>query len=219
METNNKFLKPKDRIRRHLLTDTSKTFRALRLKKGLSRAEAGELCGASARAFEQLENGRCLMTSARIERYVRALGYDMLDFESTRKNVREILKELGKRPPTPKAKGPSKLRRNFHKIITKEVRVIRILRKKQGLTQYEAASLCGYVNSIFGQIENGRIELPRHRIEHIIGAIGASISEFDRLMNAEILRDEMIEHCINFLETLEDTRLQSAQTVLEALMK
>jgi transcriptional regulator with XRE-family HTH domain len=206
------------RIRRKAITNVSRTIKALRLLKGLGRAEAGHLVGVSAQSFEQIENGRSFMTSERIKRYVRSLGFEMRDFYDTQSNVKEILRDLERKLSTAPKQAP-KPRRNLHKIITKEVRVIRILRKRRGLTQYQAAEACDYANSIFGQIENGRIELPRDRIEHIVRSLGYSPSDFDRLMKVEVLRDEMIERCTEYLESLEDNKLESAQLVIKSLMK
>ena len=206
------------RMRRQAITNVSRTIKALRLLKGLKRAQAGHLVGVSAQSFEQIENGRSFMTTERIERYVRSLGFEMQDFYDTQSNVKEILANLERKLPTLPKQTP-KLRRNLHKIITKEVRVIRILRKRRGLTQYQAAKSCDYANSIFGQIENGRIELPRDRIEHIVRSLGFSPPDFDRLMKVEVLRDEMIERCTLYLESLEDNKLESAQLVIKSLMK
>jgi transcriptional regulator with XRE-family HTH domain len=142
----------------------------------------------------------------------------MTDFLQTQANVREVLESIRLAKIAQPPKAPT-LRRNLHKIITKEVRVIRILRRKMGLTQYQAADACSYANSIFGQIENGRIELPRDRIEHIVKCLGTTLIDFDKLMKAEVLRDEMIEKCTRYLESLEDSRLESAQLVIKSLMR
>lgn len=206
------------KLRLKAITEASRTIRALRLLKGLSRQDAGRLVGVSAKAFERIENGRGLMKPERIEKYVSALGYTMLDFRDTAPKAREVLAGLEKSFAA-RPRPPRKIRRNLHKIITKETRVIRILRRRSKLTQYQAAATCGYANSIFGQIENGRIELPRDRIEHIVCALGYAVLEFDRLMKAEILRDEMIEQCTQYLESLEDNKLDSAQLIIKTLMK
>ena len=195
-----------------------KALKALRLMRGFSRCEAAKLCGFSARAIEQLENGRCGISIQRIERIVQALGYTLRDFSRVKGDASQYLraaeKEWAERP-----RPPAGLRRNFHRIITKEVRIIRILRRRRGLTQYQASEACGYANSIFGQLENGRIELPRARIRHIVEHLGCEMKEFDRLMEAEVLRDELIAQCSNHLEELEDTKLESAKTVIQALTR
>ena len=199
-------------------SDDVRALRALRLMRGFSRTEAAKLCDFSARAIEQLENGRCGISPQRIERIVQAFGFTMRDFSRIKEDVGRYLKAAEKAwascPPS-----PAGLRRNYHRIITKEVRIIRIMRRRRGLTQYQAAAACGYANSIFGQIENGRIELPRPRIRHIIEHLGCDMKDFDRLMAAEVLRDELIAQCSAHLEELEDTKLESAKTVIQALTK
>lgn len=200
------------------VTDDVRTIKALRLMKGLSRASAGSLCGVSRVAFEQLENGRCNVSKERLERYVRAMGYTPQDFAQVKVDVRRTLPELERNSQIKPPKEPT-VKRNYHRIITKEVRVLRILRKRRGVSQYQAAKLCGYANSIMGQIENGRIELPPHRLKHIVRALGQSWEEFEKLTKTEVLRDELIEQCTHYLENLDDTRLDSAATVIKALLK
>lgn len=204
-------------LRRMTITEDARAIKALRLLRGLSRAEAGLLCRVTAKAFEQVENGRCLMSPKRIEKYVIAMGASIEEFRSVRLQAQSILREIANSQlevpkPTPKS------RRNCHRIITKEVRVVRILRKRRGVTQYEAAALCGYANSIFGQIENGRIEMPEDRIKHVVRCLGYGMDAFDRLFNAEVLRDELVEQCRERLESLDDHALTSAKTVIQALM-
>jgi transcriptional regulator with XRE-family HTH domain len=203
--------------RKHV-TDDARGLRALRLMKGLSRKAAGSLCGVSARALEQLENGRCNVSTARLERYIKAIGYSYPEFLDVKREVHSLLPELERKARIKPPKTP-KLKRNYHRIITKEVRVIRILRKRRGVSQYQAAKLCGYAHSIMGQIENGRIELPTDRLKQIVGALGQDWNTFEALMKSEVLRDELIEQCTHYLEGLDDNRLDSAATVIKALLK
>ncbi len=199
------------------VTKVSTTIRALRMMKGLSRKKAGDLLGVSAKSFEQIENGRCYMSPERIERYVIALGCNMLDFHQAQPKAQDII--LSAEKALKAQRPPPKVRRNLYKLITKETRVIKILRKRSKLTQYQAAKRCAYANSIFGQIENGRIELPRERINHIVRSLGCPLSEFDKLMKVEILRDEIIEQCCQYLDSLDDSKLESAKLVIKSLMR
>ncbi len=48
-----------------------------------------------------------------------------------------------------------KPRRNLYKLVTKEVRAIRILRKRRGISQYKASEVCGFKECTFGLIEAG----------------------------------------------------------------
>ena len=206
------------RIGRKIITEDAQAIRALRITKNLSRRQAGTLCGVSARAFEQIENGRCFVSAHRIGRYLEALGCTQAEFSAIRIKASEIIANAEKNFGLSFSKNIN-VRRNCRKLVTKEVRVIRILRRRKGFSQYQAAALCKYANSIFGQIENGRIELPRERIEHIVKHLGHPVGEFDRLMQAEHLRDEMIEKCTSYLENIEDHKLHSVQSIIQTLMK
>ena len=61
-------------------------------------------------------------------------------------------------------------------------------------------------------------DLPRERMEHIVTSLGFKMSEFDRLMEAAVLRDEIIKRCVDLLEQLDDRALESAQRVIRALI-
>ncbi len=191
-------------------------IKALRLAKGLSRREAGALCGCSARAFEQLENGRCGFTGRRTERIIRALGYSMADFDEAAKDPESLIQTVtvAAQDEEPKERKP---RRSCFRVITKETRILRILRERRGLTQSEASVRCGYTYAILGQIENGRINLPPTRIKHIVGSLGYSMDEYERLMEAEILRDELIAECTALISQLDDHKISSVRTVIKSL--
>jgi DNA-binding XRE family transcriptional regulator len=49
---------------------------------------------------------------------------------------------------------------SYQRIITKEVRVLKALRRMEKLSQDQASSICGYSISTISHIENGRIEIP-----------------------------------------------------------
>jgi transcriptional regulator with XRE-family HTH domain len=112
-----------------------------------------------------------------------------------------------------------KPRRNHFKIVTKEVRVLRILRKRKQITQYEASRLCGYIPGGFGHVEIGRITLTPNRIDHILSSLGFNRADFDVLMNAPLLRDDLIEECSKAIQKLDDSKLESALSIINALIK
>ena len=191
-------------------------IKALRLTKGLSRKEAGALCGCSARAFEQLENGRCGFTGRRTEKIIRCLGYSMADFDEAAKDPEALIKSVTN-PSQEKELKERKPRRSCFRIVTKETRILRILRERRGLTQKQASLRCGYTYAILGQIENGRINLPPDRIEHIVKSLGYRMEEYERLMKAEILRDELIAECNEQMSKLDDQKLASVRTIIVSL--
>lgn len=192
-------------------------IKALRLTKGLSRREAGALCGCSARAFEQLENGRCGFTGRRTERIIGAMGFSMADFDEVVKDPHSLIKALESNEPKEVALKERKERRSCFRIITKEVRVLRILRERRGLTQNQASVRCGYTYAILGQIENGRINIPHDRIKHIVKSLGYRMDDYEKLMQSEILRDEIISECNELMSKLDDPKLASVRTILKSL--
>ena len=141
MTTNIRNGKPEKKI-----TATTMALKAARILKNLSRKEAGELLNCSPKTFEQIENGWSYVSKERAERIYRAYGYSKQEFERLRENPNLALanaKDAANRPST----ICQKPRRNFYKRIQKENRVIRVLRKRAGLTQYEASEKCGYAPS------------------------------------------------------------------------
>src|SRR5690242_11098761 len=88
------------------VTDDVRAIKALRLMKGLSRKDAGSLCGVSRVAFEQLENGRCNVSRDRLERYVLAMGYTLEDFFRVKPTAQNILPELERKSKVKAPKEP-----------------------------------------------------------------------------------------------------------------
>jgi transcriptional regulator with XRE-family HTH domain len=209
----------RNQIPRHsirMITPTVKALKAARILRGFSRKEAARLCGWSPKSIEQIENGRSYVSEARISKILNSIGYNEADFRALEANPDHALalaRDSGFKTQTLKQKP----RRNFYRRVTKESRVIRVLRKKAGISQYLASEKCGYANSIFGQIENGRIELPGDRIEFIVKSLGFTFADFESLMSAEILRDELITECTTRLEKLDDQKLASIRTVIISL--
>lgn len=85
------------------------------------------------------------------------------------------------------------------------------------LTRDQASSVCGYFRPSIGHIENGRIEIPSDRIEHIVSLYGFEMKYFEDLMNEEVLRDEIIESCQEKLMKLTEQKLKLVQSVLANL--
>jgi transcriptional regulator with XRE-family HTH domain len=85
------------------------------------------------------------------------------------------------------------------------------------MSQDEASLRCGYTRAIFGQIENGRINIPQARIEHMVKSLGYTMQDFNTLMKAEVLRDEIIADCSVLLHKLDDQKLASVRTVIMSL--
>jgi len=200
------------RNQRKDLTESVRALRKLRELKKLSRSQAGELLGISGKTIESIENGRVEMTSSRIEHFITIYGVTFSDFEEVKINFPEakIVKPISR---FREKKVLTNLeRRSYQKKITKEVRVLKILRKYKKLSQYKANEVCGYkAKATIGHIENGRIEISTERIRHIVQSYGLKMDDFNDLMSSEVLRDEVLEKCISIIEKLPEQKLQVVQ--------
>ena len=83
------------------------------------------------------------------------------------------------------------------------------------ISQDRASSLCGYSIHSIGHIEKGRIELDQERINHIVSSYEFEMSEYHRLMNEEVLRDEVLELCYRKMVSLPEIKLQLIQSLLQ----
>lgn len=107
-----------------------------------------------------------------------------------------------------------RLRRSYQRRITRECKVLKSMRRIKGYSQDYASLLCGYSRPTIGHIENGRIELDKARIEHILKCYGANILEFETNLKKGELRDEIIEYCHIKIESLDDVKLDVVRTYL-----
>ncbi len=192
-------------------------LKVVRLTKKLSRKEAAELLGWSARSIEQIENGTCNFSKDRLLKILTAYEFAWKDFEHIQQEPKRYLALLCEEKTSQCVER--KPRRNHYKKVTKQVRVIKELRLQLGISQYEASRRCGFVPSGYGLIESGRIELTDKKITHILKSLGLNQEDFDRLCQAPVMREDVINHCIDSLKRMDDTRLESAVNVIKALGK
>jgi transcriptional regulator with XRE-family HTH domain len=94
-------------------------------------------------------------------------------------------------------------RRSYQRIITKEVRVLRALRRMEKLSQDQASSICGYSRPTISHIE-----IPLSRIRHIVLSYWFEFRKFEELMKEEVLRDEVIELCHERMLRLSEEKLK-----------
>ena len=202
-------------IIKHVTIETI-ALRKIRELKGLSRKEAGALLSVSCKQIEKIENGRSNLSEPKILNYLSQYNISKNDFLLICEGKFDIVKnKYG--PPKPKIIENNKLRRSYKRIITKEVRVLINLRKIKKYSQFRASLICGYARCTMGHIENGRIEIPKDRIKHIVNSYGFTIEAFDKMMKSEVLRDEILDKCISTLETLADDKLHLLQSLLANL--
>lgn len=190
-------------------------IKKMRLLRRMKRKEAALLFNYSRSSIEKVENGRGKLTPDRVRRFAEAYGFTMNQFLDLK---------LGKLPegfqPTAAPKKIRiiehiELRRSYKKLITDEVRALRMFRKRKGLSQYAASETCGWCSATIGHIEQGRIELTEERIKHILSAYGFTLKEFYESVRSGIKREEVEEECLKLIQRLDDNRLLAVKGILE----
>lgn len=199
------------------VTKTLLAFKAARLSLGLNRRQAAERCSCSVRALEQLENGRCNYTEDRVRRLIRKMGMEWEEFHKIENSPEKALAQID--AYNLERTLSRKPRRNLYKIVTKEVRAIRILRKRRGVSQYKASELCGFKECTFGLIEAGRSDLTEEKIDLILKSLGYRRQDFDKIVRADVIADEVISEINSLLELLDDSALNTVFSMIKALAK
>lgn len=208
--------KKKRRSYYKIITDAQLALRELRLEKGWSLAEAALPLKIKSKALGHIENGRVGLTDERVRQMLEVWGLHYHDFIRAKKMVKDEKRNRPKRKII-RTVLSNMDRRSYQRIITKEVRILKILRKMKKLTQDKASSLCGYSRPTIGHIENGRIEIPKERIEHIVRSYGFEMKRFNEMLSSEVLRDEVSERCMDKISSLSDEKLRVIQNLLENL--
>lgn len=174
----------------------------------VTKVELARRLNVSVKTIDRLENGDAPLNEAKINEVLSALGISIEEFLKVKKgrslNSKKRLKVVTE----------NFQRRSYKKVITKEVQILKTLRKMKGISQDQASSLCGYSRPSIGHIENGRIELDQDRITHIVSSYRLEMSEFQRFMNEEILRDEILEKCLSKMMGLSEEKLKLIQSLL-----
>lgn len=189
----------------------AKALRRSREQLKVTRIELARRLNLSPKAVEKYESGRAIVDEGKLISILKALDLKHEDFEKIRRGKGCGLKKKKKTVFT------NQERRSYRRIITKEVRVLRVLRQMKNLSQDQASSVCGYSRPSIGHIENGRITLDQDRIEHIVESYGHPMSEFDRLMREEIIRDEILDEAFDKIRCLPEDKLKIVSSLLKTL--
>ncbi len=204
----------KKRCAKKVITSDQLAIRELRLKQDLTLKEAGEKLGLSSKGIGAIENGRTALPKERIEQIVKAYGLSYLDFIRAKRIIDKEGIKKRKRQFTRRVLTNSD-RRSYQKIITKECKVLRSMRRMKKISQDEASRLCGYSRPTIGHIENGRIELSKERIKHIVESYGYQFESFHVNLNRTHLRDDIVDSCVIIIEQLDDSQLYLFKELLK----
>jgi len=105
--------------------------------------------------------------------------------------------------------------RSSFRIVTDDVRAIRVLREKKRLSVNKAAPVVGTNKSTLTALENGRINLSRQWIEKILKGYRTSWEEFEHLKQQRLSSKEAIlEEIRNEAAKLSYEKLQTIRQLL-----
>ena len=198
-------------IEQKIIESNAKVLRKARVLKCLSRKELAEKLNVTYKSIEKIENGRDKLSPERLNKILDAIGISNEEF---------LKLKLGK-GITEQVRLKNVLehrdRRSYKKNITKEVKVLKTLRRMKDISQDKASTLCGYSRSTIGHIENGRIAIDRSRILHIISCYGFKYLDFERYLKVDNLRDEIIDHCLKKLKILSDEKLGHVWGIIDSM--
>jgi transcriptional regulator with XRE-family HTH domain len=198
-------------LRNKINLSQAKALRHSRELLKVTRIELARRLNLSPKAIEKYESGRAIIDQGKLLNILTALELSHEEFEKIRRGKGCGLKKKKKTVFT------NQERRSYQRIITKEVRVLRILRQMKNLSQDQASSVCGYSRPSIGHIENGRITLDHNRIKHVVESYGHPMSEFDRLMREEIIRDEILNEAFEKIRCLTEDKLKIVNSLLKTL--
>ena len=105
--------------------------------------------------------------------------------------------------------------RSSFRIVTDDVRAIRVLREKKRLSVNKAAPVIGTNKSTLTAIENGRINLSRQWIEKILKGYQTSCEGFERLKEQRLSSKEtLIDEIRNEAAKLSYEKLHTIRQLL-----
>lgn len=189
----------------------AKALKRAREMMKVTRIEMARKLNLSLEAIKKYEKGGAVIDERKIQNYLQALDLTNEDYQKIKKG-KGITRNRKQRTVFSNSQ-----RRSYRRVITKEVRVLRILRQMKNLSQDQASSVCGYARPSIGHIENGRITLDQNRIAHIVESYGHPMSEFDRLMREEIIRDEILDEAFDKIRCLPEDKLKIVSSLLKTL--
>jgi transcriptional regulator with XRE-family HTH domain len=175
----------------------------------VTRIEMASRLNLSLEAIKKYESGRAIINEAKIEKWLSALALTNEDYQKIKRG-----KGISRNRNKKKAVLCNSDRRSYQRIITKECKVLRSMRRLKNISQDTASSLCGYSRPTIGHIENGRIELSRERIRYIVDSYGYEFSDFEANLSKEEQRDTIVDSCLEKISNLDDSKLEIVKNLL-----
>lgn len=189
-------------------------LRRMRILRRIGRKEAAAAISRSPKLIERFENGRVNISVEKRKQLVRRYRYTWEEYLRLL-GCPDELPELPSRSTFKSNSVPRIHGRKYQKQIGKAARVLKSLRKMKGWSQPEAAKKCGWSRSCIDHLENGRVDCSEEKIAHVLLSYGSKRSLYEELMNATLLRDEVIEDSHSILEKLDNDKLRAVKALLD----
>lgn len=110
-----------------------------------------------------------------------------------------------------------KTRRCDFKKVTKEARLLKVLRESRHLSMRMAAGLINVSDATINHAENGRMDLNPKFISDLIFQYGYSYEQFEQMLNDEIETPEVIRgECIEIIKRLDANKMKRIKLILES---
>jgi transcriptional regulator with XRE-family HTH domain len=110
-----------------------------------------------------------------------------------------------------------KTRRSDTKIMTKEARILKVMRESRKLSMRRAGGLLGASDALISHAENGRLDLTPQLIMRIISIYGYSYDDFLKFKMGDIELPEAVRtECIEIIKRLSFEKLKTVKTILQS---
>ncbi|MBX2996089.1 MAG: helix-turn-helix transcriptional regulator [Bdellovibrionaceae bacterium] len=189
-------------------------LRRMRIVRKVNRNDAAKAIERSVKSIERFENGRSNLSTEQKKILVRRYRFTWQEFLAYLDGQCD-LPDLPSRSTYPSKEKPREDGRKYQKVISKEARVLKVMRKMAGLTQPEAGAKCDMHRSCIDHLENGRVEITREKIEHVVRSYGFKMYIFEELLEAPMLRDEVLQECLKILTVLDNEKLRAVKALLD----
>lgn len=95
--------------------------------------------------------------------------------------------------------------------------LVRNVRESSGMTMRQLAQRIGISHTAISQLEHGKLELPRARIEQIVSACGHSMVDFEKVMDKGFMTPNYRTECASLIKVLDDEALSLVYHLLVRL--
>jgi transcriptional regulator with XRE-family HTH domain len=198
------------------ISDYAVLIKKMRLHRRLNRQQASLFFDFTFKNIEKLENGRGNISVELFKEFQAQYNFTDTQVEQMRLGEIKASDDANSIRRTFNV-DKRKDRRFNHKKITKECKVLKELRLKSKLTQYEASKLCGLgINSI-GFIENGRVTLTENKIRQILITYGENMELFNQLLRRDLLKHEVVDLCHGIINEMDENQLRVVMPMLQSL--